>query len=127
MGCHEDDSEAARREHHRHGNIGGNMRQEFRDPGKPIPRGVQRRLIDRPGDDGVDLARERQPRGGFDALRRHASGFDVARRPVFRAAHDAHVGVDRLPQRFANHLRADPAGIAHRNCETRPRRWRGHD
>jgi len=126
MRGHEHDPQATRREHHRNGNVGGDMRQKLSDPGKPVAGGVQRRLIDRPGDDRVDLAGESQSRGGFDALGHHAPRLDVGRRPIFPPADDPYVSVDRLPQRLADHLRADPPRIAHRYCETRPRGWRGH-
>jgi len=53
MRGHEHDAQPPRRQHHGYRNVTGDMREEFRDARKAIAGGVQRQLVDGPGDDGV--------------------------------------------------------------------------
>ena len=124
---HEHDAQPPRRQHHGHGNITGDMGEEFRYPGKAIAGGVQRQFVDRSGDDGVGFTGERESRRGLDILCGRPTRLDVARRPsrsaVLPAADDADICVERLPQRFAHHFGTDPSRVAHGHRETRPGRW----
>ena len=127
MGGDEYDAEPAGGQHHRDRNVTGNVREKLRDARKAIARRVERRLVDRSGDDRLHLAAQGKPSRGFDALRRDATGFDVARHTVLPAADDPDVRVERLAQCLADDLRPNPARIADGDSEARTRSRATHD
>ena len=102
------------------------MRQEFRDTGETVSRGIEGPLAHGTRDDGVRFAAQGQSCRRFDRLRRGPPSFElIARGAVIRlprapSADETHVRVQRLPQRLSDNLRPDPSRIAHCNRQTGP-------
>ena len=104
-------------EQHAAARAAGQLGQDLGMAGVGVARGVERLLVDRRGDDRVDLARERQPHGALDrgegepaALGAELAGLD--RRLGRRRLDHADLGPGRGSGR---------AGELDREAETRPR------
>ena len=120
---HEDDAQTPRRQHHGDGHVAREMRQEFRDTGETVSRGIEGPLAHGTRDDGVRFAAQGQSCRCFDRLRCGPPSFElIARGVVVRSpsADEPHVRVQRLPQRLPDDLRPDPSRIAHCNRQTGP-------
>ena len=129
MRRYEDDAQSAGRQHHRDGDVPGDVGENLRDARKAITCGVQRRFVHGACDDGIDLTTQREAGRGLDALRRDATGFDVTRRAILPppAADDPDVRIERLAQRLADDFRPDPARISDGDSDARTRSGAAHD